>query len=948
MRFFFLSLLFLSLLKTTEGIAQVSFQVSNYNIDEKRAGNQNWDIASDQAQRIFVANNSGLLILENTNLSFHELPEPTIFRSVAYINNLIYTGSFEDFGYWQKNQDGELQYQSLVSKLDNPDMSNDEIWKIVEYQGKVYFHSFGTIYSYNPDSEKVYRIESPGSMMFLHRVGDQVYTQRIQGSLYLLNDNSFTAIPGSHFLQDEEVKSVIQLAEKTILIATSKGVYIYDGKDFKVWEAENRQEVVRNNINAVVKTEDKIVIGTILNGLYIYDLNFNLLKNINTENGLQNNTILSLAVDPFDNLWVGMDKGLDYIAFNTPINAYRNELDDIGSVYAGALFNGELYIGTNQGIYWFKRDENGSFYDKTLIAESQGQVWFIKEFDGVLYAGLNDGTYALQNKKLRKVSDVHGGYTLKYYPANNRDLLLQSTYSDLVVYEKSAGIWEEAYTLSGFQTPARFLEFDHLGNIWLGHTVKGIYQLQPNIQFNNIDRVREIGTEEGLPKSTNHVFKLDNRIMTSYKDTLYQWDTIDERFVPFNEFDGFFTEKGPIKNILPAGDQKYWVIKELEVNLFEVHFNSIRLLYRMLPEMYGFYLVEGYENIVPLNENLYLLCLDDGFAILNLNLLNRENHPKPSVLIQSAKAINNTRTGSFINALDSPDEHLPFRYNTLLINWTTTQVVGNKTFFQFRLNGIDNEWSEWTTETQTNYQRLPSGDYTFEVRSIGADGLLTETAQFSFTINQPWYFSTGAFILYFILIASLGFTTRLYFSRKNWKSLRKELEQKHKSMQHDREQAEREIIKLTNEKLQSEIEYKSSQLASNTMAMMRKNNLLNSIKDELEKQKEELGDQLPDKYFKKMTTLIEDEIEDEHEWEVFEQLYNEAHDNFFKRLKETYPQLTPSDLRLCAYLRMNLSSKEIAPLLNISVRGVEERRYRLRKRLDLSTDTNLTELIMTF
>jgi DNA-binding CsgD family transcriptional regulator len=941
-------ILILLLMDTATALAQVSFQISNYSINEALAGNQNWDIATDESQRIFVANNSGLLLLENTNLRVFDLSEPTIFRSVAFINDTIYTGSFENFGYWKPTENGNMHYQTLISRLDSPEMNNDEIWKIVEHEGKVYFHSFGSIYAYNPKTEETYRVPVPGSLMFLFQVGGQVYTQEIQGELYRLQDDTFVPIPNSHFFSDEEVKSIIGLTDETLLIATSKGIYTYDGSDFSPWQGENKTEVVHDNINTMVKTSDKIIIGTILNGLYVYDHDFNLLKNINTENRLQNNTILSLAVDPYDNVWVGMDNGLDYIAFDTPINTYRNEFDDIGSVYAGALFKNELYIGTNQGIYWFKRDDNGNFYDRTLITDSQGQVWFIKEYDGFLYAGLNDGTYLLRNKSLHKISDIHGGYNLKSYPKNSQDVLLQSTYSDLVVYEKVEKTWKYDYTLTGFQTPARFLEFDHLGNIWLGHTVKGIFQLQPNMQFSNIEQVKNIGPQEGLSQNTNRVFKLNNRIMTSFKDTLLQWDPIDEQFIPFNDLNPFFTEKGTVRNILPAGDQRYWVIKDSEINLFEIHFNSTRLIYRLLPKMNNFQLVDGYENIITLNTNLHLICLDDGFAILNLDLLNRASEVESSVRIQSVKAMNSQNSSPEIEALEDPEENLPFRNNTINIQWTTTQLVGNRTFFQYKLAGIDDSWSDWTTKIQTSYQRLPSGEYTFAVRSINNSGLLTEAASFSFTISQPWYFSTGAYILYFILIASFGFMIRLYISRKRWKKLGEDMEQKHKNMQRERENAEKEIIKLTNEKLQSEVEHKSSQLASNTMAMMRKKNLLNSIQDELQNQKNKLGNQLPDSYFKEMTKLIEDGIEDEHEWEIFEQLYNEAHGNFFKRLKETYPQLTPSDLRLCAYLRMNLSSKEVAPLLNISVRGVEERRYRLRKRLDLSTDTNLTELIMTF
>ncbi|MEX2602555.1 MAG: triple tyrosine motif-containing protein [Gracilimonas sp.] len=946
-RFSFFVLIFL-LVEIPLGYGQISYQISNYSVSEFQAGNQNWDITSDGAQKIFVANNHGLMVLENSNFTLHELSERTTFRSVAYINDKIFTGSFEDFGYWEKNELGELQYHSLVQLLRNPDLNNDEIWKIVEHENKVYFHSFGSIYCYDLQDERVYRIERPGSMMFLHKVNEEVYSHRIQGRLYRLQNDEFISIDGSDFLQDEEVKSIIELPNNIKLIGSSGGLYTYDDQTFKVWEGESTEEVISNKINAMVRTGDKIIIGTILNGLYIYDLNFKLLKNINTQNRLQNNTILSLAVDPFENIWVGMDKGLNYIAFDTPIHSYREELDGIGSVYAAALHNNELYIGTNQGIYWFKQDENGNFYDKTLIPDSQGQVWFIKEFDGLLYSGLNDGTYVIQNKELKKVGSVHGGYNLKSYPDNNQNILLQSTYNDLVVYKKADGIWKEAYRMAGFQTPARFLEFDHMGNIWLGHTVKGIYQLQPNIQFNRIDQVKEIGPSEGLPESTNQVFMLDNRIMTSIADTLYQWNTIDERFVPYTELDEYFTEKGTISNISPAGDQRYWIIKSSEINLFEIYFNSIQLKYRLLPEMYDFNLVEGYENIISLNDKLHLICLDDGFAILNLDLVNSTKYPVPAVQIQSLKATDSQNETSAIYTSNLHGLDLSYRNNTVEFTWTTSQVAGNRAFFQYKLEGLESDWNSWSSQTQTNYMRLPPGSYTFLVRSIGTNGLLTETASLSFTIKKPWYSSTSTYILYAILLITLALMIRFYISRKRWKALGKDLEEKHRKTLRDRELAEKEIIKLTNEKLQEKVEHRSAQLASNTMAMMRKNNLLNSLKEELEKQKEELGDQLPNKYFHKLTKLIEDGIEDEHEWEVFEQLYNEAHGNFFKRLKDEYPQLTPSDLRLCAYLRMNLSSKEIAPLLNISVRGVEERRYRLRKRLNLSTDTNLTELIMTF
>jgi len=164
----------------------------------------------------------------------------------------------------------------------------------------------------------------------------------------------------------------------------------------------------------------------------------------------------------------------------------------------------------------------------------------------------------------------------------------------------------------------------------------------------------------------------------------------------------------------------------------------------------------------------------------------------------------------------------------------------------------------------------------------------------------------------------------------------------------EKHHVEQEIIKLQNENLQAEISHKNIQLADSTMAIIKKNELLIEIKEELDNQRNKLGQEYPQRYFERLLSLINKNISNDNDWNVFEQLFDQAHENFFKRLKTAYPDLTQSDLKLCAYLKLNLSSKEIAPLLNISFRGVETRRYRLRQRLSLDSDNNLVEFIMQF
>jgi DNA-binding CsgD family transcriptional regulator len=130
------------------------------------------------------------------------------------------------------------------------------------------------------------------------------------------------------------------------------------------------------------------------------------------------------------------------------------------------------------------------------------------------------------------------------------------------------------------------------------------------------------------------------------------------------------------------------------------------------------------------------------------------------------------------------------------------------------------------------------------------------------------------------------------------------------------------------------------------MLLIKKNEFLMKVKETLHHHKEQLGVRYPDKYYDALVQKIDDNIANQDEWKVFEANFERAHEQFVKNLKENHKDLTPSDLRLCAFLRMNLSSKEIAPLLGISVRGVENHRYRLRKKLNLDLDCNLTDFII--
>jgi DNA-binding NarL/FixJ family response regulator len=166
-------------------------------------------------------------------------------------------------------------------------------------------------------------------------------------------------------------------------------------------------------------------------------------------------------------------------------------------------------------------------------------------------------------------------------------------------------------------------------------------------------------------------------------------------------------------------------------------------------------------------------------------------------------------------------------------------------------------------------------------------------------------------------------------------------------MREERLQHEKAVIELSKSKLESEILSKNSELATSVMSAVKQNETLLKIKEDIAlAMKEEKTDDLS-KQLKRVVRVIDQELKPDEAWNQFELLFNQIHENFLQKLKERFPELTSRDLKLCAYMRMNLNSKEIAPLLSLSVRGVEDLRYRVRKKMGLDTSVNLAEFIIS-
>ena len=931
--------------------------VQNYPKSSYLSGNQNWAIAKDKNGLMYFGNAEGLLIFDGKYWQQCKMPNRQIVRSVATGDDgKIYTGSFGEFGYWAY-QNKKLNYTSLVKLIPKPYRLNDEIWKIYTIGDKVIFQSFSTIYLY--ENKKVSVVRAPNAFLFLHQAGDKFFAEVLGKGLFELIGKNLVPIVGSELLGNTGILSILPYKENNFIIGTGKnGLFIYDGKTFTPLVGAANSFLKTFQLNNGVKILNKYyAYGTILNGLIIIDENGNVVQQINKSSGLQNNTVLSLYADNEQNLWAGLDNGIDRIELNSPLYFYFDKTGQFGTVYSSLIVKNKIYLGTNQGLFssdWIPQKGNFfSSFNFRLIPNSQGQVWDLSEIDGQLICGHNDGTFNIVADRMEKVSPVSGGWTIKKLNSNP-NYMIQGTYTGLVIFTKDAsGKWIFSHKVSGFGEPSRYVEQDSKGDIWISHAYKGLYKLTLSADLKRATNIKYFDEKNGLPGNFNvNIFNLENRIVFSSEVGFMVYDEISNRFSKYEELNRKLGSFYSSNKIINAGAKKYWFINHGKMSLVNLAEPGKITIDASSFSVLDGRMVQYYENISKISDKIYLISVDDGFVIYNTTQIpnRKEKLTIPAVLIRKVEDITDKYSILTENGSNHELIEIPFGRNNLRISFSIPYYRQSKIKFQYFLDGYSKQWSDWSLGTQKDFTNLGAGNYTFKVRAKVNEETVSATTSFTFTILPPWYASNWAIAFYALVGVVALIAGKLIYEAKlnrDQQAILKKLQvEKEEFLKKEAEATEKQIIRIQTEKLQAELAGKNRELANSAMSLVYKNELLQKISEEMTKLKDENGKKLSDDQLRKIQKVIDDGMNDERDWNLFESSFNEAHESFFKKLKSNHPDLVPNDLKLCAYLHMNMSSKEMASLLNISLRGVEIRRYRLRKKLEVPHDKNLTEFLL--
>jgi len=907
--------------------------IENYSPKVYGAENQNWAISQSSEKYIYVANNSGLLEFNGANWKLYPSPNKTILRSVNVSDNRIYTGGYMEFGYWKKNNFGSLDYYSLSSKLLDS-LIEEDFWNIIKLDNWVLFQSLHRIYIYNTIDESFKIINSETRLPKAFKVDGSIYFQKMNEGVFKI-ENGDPVLVSNHIILKTNILVNIFKADEKILYQTQKnGFYYLDEKGISKWNINtNKLFATISVFSSLQLANGNFILGTISNGIFHLDKKGDLISHINQEKGLNNNTVLSLFEDNDHNVWLGLDNGISVINFNSPFSVYNDFRGKLGSVYTSAIFNDNLYLGTNQGLFYKKLISEDDF---KFIKGTDGQVWCLEVYDNSLFCGHDKGTFEVKNNNVNLITDVMG--TMEIKPVNNnKNLLIQGYYNGLSVLEKINGKWKFRNKIEGFDLTSRYFNFTENGKILISHEYKGVFRLKLSDDFSKVLNYTIVKSAPKGLQST--ISNYNDELLYASKNGIYRYENKKEIFEKDSVLTDIFLQKDAFvsgKLIVDDKTNTLWGFTDKSVVYFSpgklnkaLKSVKISLPAALRRDMAGF------ESMIHLNGQLYLFGTSRGYIILNLDKLLNANFEV---------TINSIEKG-IINAEKLPvslesNSEFNSKENNLYFTYSVPEFDKyEQTNYQYQLKGIYNNWSQWSTDSEISFENLPYGNYIFNVNAKIGDKLSNNIASYSFRIDRPWLLSTPMLFVYLALFSALLFLIHNLYKRYYSKQKQKLLDIKQRDFALSQLESEKVIMRLNNEKLQGQISSKTRELSVSTMNIINKNELLRKIKNELTIVKDETN-------IKPVIKIINKNIANTGDWELFQEAFNSADSDFLKKVKLLHASLSPHDLRLCAYLRLNLSSKEIAPLFNISVRSVEIKRYRLRKKIDLPHENSLVEYIL--
>ncbi|CAH8284006.1 regulatory LuxR family protein [Mariniflexile fucanivorans] len=916
----------------------ISFDKNDFKSDS-----QFWAMCEDRDGILIFGNNDGILTYDGEYWKTIPLPNHSSVRSLMIDDGgVIWVGGYNEIGNLKKDDFGNYYYHSLIDELllNNSNLENN--WKIHDFHGKVVYRSFKELIVIMGKSAT--HIKANQAFVYSGIVNDILIVQDATNGIYALNEEAdkLTYLFNSNSIENGVITASFPVNNQEAFFVTQEGNIFLANltsktivKKIKLFEKGHIDPI---NCG-VQKNDSTFLLGTLSSKIIELKKDGSINRTNITFSKVKNTAILNFYKLKSNNIWVLHNNGIACLDFNSQ---YANIFDH-ASVYDILIENKTIYLATNEGVYYINNFDDLDF-KVNKIEDLPGQAWTLTKLNGDILIGHNDGLFVLNNNIPEQIGNTTGFW--KITPLKDKkNLFLASNYNGLFLLEKVQSKWVLKHQLKGFDESTRdILPAEDPNTFWVCHGYKGVYKIVVNPDYTRVESVEQFTTSNGFksPFSIN-VVNYNGQIVFTTNNGIFTYNKKTKTFVPYPLLNKILDTSKNTRKLLYTKD-KTWFVQDDEAGYFLNSDPKKQLIKAPFLNLKGMF-NKGMESVLPYEDYVFLGS-NKGLFLYNINT---NNTKKAHTVFTNISYVKN-QAKNYAPIINKKTIEFPNASDILRFEFSAPEIAPYADLeYSYFLEGSDFEWSEWSSLPFKEYAKLPYGNYTFKVKSKSHTGVEGNEATYAFTILPLWYQTSIAYFLYsiaFLILTYLAY--RLLLKKiqtekrktkletlKDQKLVRLELEQLKLSI-------EQEKIKEDNTHLEMDLIDKSKELANYTLLLSKRKEAFQELNNDLKQLKELVkSSESKNKIVQIFKKLNQNKIGEKY-LEIFDVNFERVNTNFFRDLKRIDPSFSQRELRLCALIKTNLSNKEISHILNISSRGVETARYRIRKKLNLKASESLT------
>ncbi|MCP4902800.1 MAG: hypothetical protein GY906_38045 [bacterium] len=721
---------------------------------------QNWAIVQDERGVLYFGNSNGVLEYDGSGWRIIPLNNDSFARSLAKApDGTIFVGGVGDLGYLAPNERGELGFVSLVEMLPAAHRSFSDVWQThATSEGVFFVTQQSKLMRWARGRFTVWDLES---RPFLHLVNSRILLIQPKTGLMAVDGDELQAVPGGEVLAGKNAFAILPYSKDTLLVGTQEdGLYLMHLSDghLEQFQTEVDDELRKFRIyHGIDLPNGDFVLATYSGGAFVVDRTGRLVHRLDKSTGVADNSVWHTMIDQEGSLWLALNRGLSRVDILSPITAFDEAAGLEGTVETIVRHEGLLYVGTSDGLF-FLRD--GRFHRTQGVGNL---CWYLLSFedpdtpmDDDLLVGTNNGIYEVDEGVGRLIARCLNAYQILQSRLDPNRFFV-ADHDGVFALRLENGRWRNEGRFAAVTQEVESMVMDATGALWLGTAMDGVIRLSSTSENEQtLDEVDRFGLEDGLPTLTNvRVVLIGDELLFATPEGLFAFDSDQHRFTPDHRLETG-VEGRPLDylRVVPENDGDVWLglrgpmrvaMADLQeggtYRLEEAPF--LRLpsagIYALLSENDGITWIGGVSGLFRYDEGI-----DSSFDHQVQVLIRRVKGADGAVLYGGA---DNEAKGTITHT-----PPLTYRQNSIQFEYSATSFIDeHSNTFSYRLEGFEEQWSEWSRTTSKEYTNLREGHYRFAVKARTPDGLEGSAASFAFRISPPWYrtlWAYGAFVAF--------------------------------------------------------------------------------------------------------------------------------------------------------------------------------------------------------